>query len=177
MCSSIRARKEGASNDTMYNNDANQNIITVQNRGKKHVITDLMCRISFITIHGNVWLDFSLRYCHLLCSFVFMCLTYRHMHARTHRLWMEWIRCKQKSDCHTMPCYMWFSEYYLVFFPSFLWHYCDLVICVATFCGFFFFLKSSGLGCAHVFMLYFFWKRRKDMKSDLKRTIVSPHSI
>lgn len=31
-----------------------------------------MCRISFITIHENVWLDFSSRYCHLLCLLVFV---------------------------------------------------------------------------------------------------------
>lgn len=68
-----------------------------------------------------------------------MRLTYRHTQQHTRASVHIWY--KRKSDCHKMPCYMWFSEYYLffpvVFCAVFVWHHCDLVICVATFCGFF----------------------------------------
>lgn len=93
---------------------------------KKHVITDLMCRISFITIHENVWLDSSLRYCHLFV----VCELCSLLNA-------------SKSE-HVTIGYMWFSELFL------LWHYCDSVICVAMFLWFFwffFFLLTLWLLC------------------------------
>lgn len=134
-----------------------------------------MCRISFITIHENVWLDFSLRYCHLLCSFVFYVRdvqTHAATHAckRTHLIQAK-IRLSQDAMLHVIFGIL------SVFSRRFLWCVCVASLRFGDMRGdiLWFFHPHSAFGfysfglCIHVL--------RKYVKADLKRTIVIAHTL
>lgn len=88
--------------------------ILLQAGGKKHVITDLMCRISFITIHENCLIRF---FEEILSFIVFVRLLpcprwRRRLLLKLHR--------KANQTCHTQLDTCDFRNCFL------LWHYCDL---------------------------------------------------
>lgn len=160
--------KRRASEHIANNNDANQNIITAPSR-KKHVITDLMCRISFITIHENVWLDFSSRYCHLLCLLVFV-----------------------RQAWHILTLYWNASENPTVTIPD----TCDFrneiarSLSLSVFFSFCLFVALLRFGDMRSDILWFFWfwlglawlvctrqiEEKKRKHRERKRTIISPHT-
>lgn len=93
---------------------------------KKHVITDLMCRIPFITIHENVWLDSSKRYCHLLRSVCRLRCTFE-------------MKRTQIRSCHN-----WIHVIFGICF-SFCGIYCDFFGDMRSDVLWFFFLTTFGL--------------------------------